>query len=367
MIVPPKIRAIAQQFELDCEVDGIEPHLQGHIHESYRIRTVDGANRHSYLLQRINPHIFPDPRALMENIDHVSAHIRAMVRAAGVPAADRRCLRVVHTCFQERYWPDEHGTAWRMYYFIENTHSHTRITRPGQAETAGRAFGAFQRHLTSLPAPRLHETLPHFHDTPLRYEALHVAARLDPAGRASSVASELSFAAERHGGAGVLAEPLRDGKLPERVAHNDAKLSNVLLDDQTGEALCVVDLDTVMHGTVLSDFGDMVRSMATPAAEDERDLALVTLDLERFEALAEGYLAEAAAFLTPAERALLVQAGWVITLEQGVRFLTDYLNGDKYYRTTRPEQNLDRARTQFRLVEQIEEHRGELERLIAAL
>ncbi len=367
MNVPPKIRTIAEQFDLNCEVDGIERYSLGHIHESYRVHTVDGASRHSYLLQRINPHIFPDPHALMENIDHVSAHVRAMVRAGGLAQADRRSLHVVHTPAKERCWIDEHGTAWRMYHFIENTHSHAAVTRPEQAETAGRAFGAFQRYLTSLPAPRLHETLPHFHDTGLRYEALHAAARADAAGRAASVAAELSFAAERRGGADVLTAPLREGKLPERIAHNDAKLSNVLLDDQSGEALCVVDLDTVMHGTVLVDFGDMVRSMATPAAEDEPDLSAVVLDTERFEALAEGYLAEVEAFLTPAERALLVESAWVITLEQGIRFLTDHLNGDTYYRTTRTNQNLDRARTQFRLVAQIEEHRGELERLIAAL
>ena len=235
---------------------------------------------------------------------------------------------------------------------------------PAQAEQAGRAFGEFQSLLADLPAPRLHETIPDFHNTPLRYAALERAIAADACGRVAAAQPEIEFVGRRRALAPALLDLHRAGEIPERIVHNDAKITNVLLDAATGAGLCVVDLDTVMPGLSLYDFGDMVRTMTSPTAEDETDLSQVEVQLPLFEALARGYLAAAGCFLNAAERAQLVTAGKLITLEQGVRFLTDFLSGDTYYKTQRPDQNLDRCRTQLKLVASLERHEVALTRLV---
>jgi aminoglycoside phosphotransferase (APT) family kinase protein len=237
------------------------------------------------------------------------------------------------------------------------------VETPGEAFEAAKAFGEFQRSLASLPPPRLHETIANFHNTPLRFAALEAAVSADKSGRVRGALPEIRFALDR----GEQADALLRAGLPERTVHNDAKLNNVLLDDATDKALCVVDLDTVMPGLALSDFGDLMRTATTRSHEDERDLNKVEMQFPLFEALARGYLAAASSFLTREEKRHLVAAGKIITLEQGVRFLADYLAGDRYYKIHREAQNLDRCRTQFRMLESIDRQQDEMERLVEAI
>ena len=276
-------------------------------------------------------------------------------------------LTLVPTHAGEPYHRDVDGSYWRLYPFIESTRVHEVVETAEQAREAGRAFGAFQRLLADLPGPRLHETIPDFHNTPLRFEALERAVQADACNRAAAAKAEIEFAARHRVLAGLLLDAHRRREIPERVVHNDAKISNVLFDQTTGEALCVTDLDTVMPGVALYDFGDMVRSMTCAAAEDETDLSKVEVRMPLFEALARGYLETAGAFLTPAERRQLVFAGKLITLEQGVRFLADFLNGDTYYKTQRPDHNLDRCRSQFKLLESIEQHEALMNRFVESV
>lgn len=360
------VTAIARQFACPGEFVGLTPHSGGHINDSYRAEFRTPSGSYWGFLQRINPAVFPDAEAITENLLRVTGHIAAKLQRAGSADWRRRVLTPIVSHDGRYFVRDQDNAAWRMFEFITDTRVHLQVRTPQQAEQAGEAFGRFQRQIADLPPPPLKEVLPGFHDTPARLAALDFAvtdAARDPrlAVRLAEVAAELRFIAARRAGGATLMNELRTGRLPLRSVHNDAKLSNVLLDAQTGEALCVTDLDLVMPGTVLFDFGDMQRSMLCAAPEDEPDLARVTIDPELFDALARGYLAATREFLMPRERELLVVSGIVITLEQGVRFLTDYLRGDSYYHTTRPNQNLDRARVQLRLVEQLETWRSEFE------
>jgi Ser/Thr protein kinase RdoA (MazF antagonist) len=334
----------------------------GHINRTFRITCAGDHGPVAFLLQCLNPAIFAAPDELMSNAVRVTQHVRAGLLRAGLDSS-RRVLSFVAARQGGWLHRDTQGHCWRAYRYIP-ARVQAELREPADAETAAHAFGEFQRRLVDLPAPRLHETLPGFHDTPQRYAALERAAAVDECGRVAHVAYELDFARARRAGADLLISQQRAGVLPERVVHNDAKLSNVLLDEQTGAALAVVDLDTVMPGLALYDFGDMVRSMACRAPEDA-EASRMAIDPELFAALSRGYLAEARTFLTPAERELLVPAGRLITLEQGVRFLTDYLCGDRYYRTQRATQNLERARAQFALVESLERQSREFEAMIA--
>lgn len=352
-------------FAVPGNLVAVQPLAGGHIHDSYVVTLEQNGRPTRYVLQRLNRRIFPAPAPLMENIRRVTRHVRDKLVAGGQRDVARRVLTLVTARDGAAWLRDGAGNAWRMFVFIPQTRSDESVTTAAQAELAGRAYGHFQSLLADLPEPRLHETLPGFHDTPTRYAAFDAAVAADAVGRVAAAAPEIAFVQERRALGGVLMDLLRQRDVPERVAHNDAKLSNVLLDATTGAPLCVVDLDTVMPGTALFDFGDMVRSMTCWAAEDECDLTRVAVRRDLFAGLAHGYLQATADFLTPAEREHLVQAGLVITLEQALRFLTDYLAGDVYYKTTRPHQNLDRCRVQLRLVASLEAQRGDLESLLA--
>jgi Ser/Thr protein kinase RdoA (MazF antagonist) len=251
--------------------------------------------------------------------------------------------------------------------FVERAQTFESVQSPQQAYEAGRAFGRFQHLLVDLPGKRLVETIPNFHHTRRRYDALLKAVQADQYRRVSTAAREIDFAMKHESMVDVLRKALDRGEIPERVAHNDTKFNNVMLDWETGEALCVLDLDTVMPGSVLYDFGDMVRTTTSPTLEDEKDLSKVVMQLPMFEALAHGYLESVAPFLTEAERAHLVFAGRLITFTIGLRFLTDFLSGDKYFRIHRPEHNLDRCRTQFRLVESIDQQEAAMQRTVKNL
>ena len=258
---------------------------------------------------------------------------------------------------------DDEGNWWRMYLFIEFARTYDIIENERQAYEAASAFARFQNRLADLPAPRLHETIPAFHNTLWRLKALDAAIAADVCGRKAEVAAEIAFVEERRAQCGRLLERQARGEIPERITHNDTKINNVMLDDVTGAGVCVIDLDTVMPGLALYDFGDMVRSATAAAKEDERDLSKVGSRIGMFEALARGYLSEAA-FLVPAEVDELVFSGRLITLTIGIRFLTDYLSGDVYFKTHRPGQNLDRCRTQLQMVRSMEAQADAMESIV---
>jgi aminoglycoside phosphotransferase (APT) family kinase protein len=355
------IGAAARQFQIDGEFRGATPYGSGHINDTWCAVFLEAGAPVRYTLQRINHHIFQRPAALMENIRRVTTHLAAQL--AGEPDAARRALTLIPARDGQAWHMDAEGNHWRAYRFIEQARTYDAVESPAQAFQAARAFGHFQELLASLPAPPLHDTIPDFHHTPKRFQALRQAIEADAAGRALLAKPEIDFALAHESIAGVLL----DANLPERVTHNDTKINNVLLDEASGEALCVIDLDTVMPGLAPYDFGDMVRTATCPAQEDERDLSRIAMQFPLFEALARGYLASAGGFLTKAEKRLLPFSGKLITLEIGIRFLTDYLGGDTYFKVHREGQNLDRCRTQFKLVESIERQEEAMERLVESL
>lgn len=359
--MPPDFRELVSNFCVYGEFCSAEPYGSGHINDTYCAVFHQAGRPVRYILQRINHFVFKNPVALMENIQRVTSHLAA--RVAGEAEASRRTLTLVPTHEGSAWHVDTKGNHWRMYLFIERAQTYDAVESPEQAFEAANAFGRFQKLLADLPLPRLHDTVPDFHHTPRRFAALEQALAADVAGRAAQAGPEIRFALRRKSMAGGL---LSAG-LPERVTHNDTKFNNVMLDDATGKGICVIDLDTVMPGLALYDFGDMVRTTTSPAAEDERDLSRVKMQFPMFEALLRGYLSAAGDFLTTAEKQHLAFAGKLITFEIGIRFLTDFLAGDVYFKVHRDGHNLDRCRTQFRLVESIEEQEQKMNRLVEKL
>jgi len=356
---------VSADFAFGGKVLSATPYGSGHINDTFLVLIEAAPNPRRFVLQRINHHVFKQPDLLMENVERVCAHAHAKLRAAGASDAHRRALRLIPTLKGKSWHVDDAGNRWRCYDFIEGATGHDVVRSAAQAEAAAKAFGAFQALLADLPGGRLHETIPGFHHTPGRYARFQAALAADTHGRAASAVPEIAFALARAHEVSVVVDALRDGTLPERVTHNDTKLNNVLLDDVTQEGVCVIDLDTVMPGSALYDFGDLVRTSTSPAAEDETDLSKVTMQLPMFEALVRGYLASARGFLTPREKELLPFAGKLITFEIGLRFLTDWLEGDTYFKIKRPSHNLDRTRTQFKLVASIEEQLPAMREIVA--
>jgi aminoglycoside phosphotransferase (APT) family kinase protein len=353
--------AAARQFQIEGELAAIAPYGSGHINDTYCAVFQQTGVPVRFILQRINTGIFRDPVALMENIQRVTSHLAA--RLAGETDGARRVLTVIPARDGCAWHEDPEGGYWRTYRFIEKARSYDAVESAAQAYQAAKAFGRFQQLLVDLPAPRLHETIPDFHHTPKRLAALEQALTADTAGRAILAKPEIEFALAHQ----PIASVLLDAGLPERVTHNDTKFNNVLLDDETGEGICVIDLDTVMPGLAPYDFGDMVRTTTSPALEDERDLSKVNLQFPLFEALLRGYLATAGSALSRDEKLLLPFSGKLITYNIGIRFLTDYLNGDHYFKVHREGHNLDRCRTQFKLIESIEQQEERMDRLISEL
>jgi len=348
----------ARQFQIEGDFLRATPYGSGHINDTYcAIFDQSGVSRRM-LLQRINTGIFGNPAALMENIQRVTSHLAAQLD--GQPDSTRRVLNLIPTRDGRAWHQDGEGNDWRAYCFIGNARTYDTVKSTQQAYEAAKAFGQFQKMLAGLASPRLHDTIPDFHHTPKRFAAFERALAADEANRASGAKAEVEFALTHQSIASVLI----DANLPERVTHNDTKLNNVMFDDTTGKGLCVVDLDTVMPGLALYDFGDMVRTGTSPVDEDEQDLDKVSMQFPMFEALARGYLEAAGSFLTEAEKRHLVFAGKLITFEQGIRFLTDYLAGDTYYKVHRQGQNLDRCRTQFKLIESMEQQEERMNFLI---
>ncbi len=353
--------AIVRQFRIDGELSAIAAYGSGHINDTYCAVFHSAGVPARYILQRINTAIFKNPPALMENIQRVTSHLAE--KLAGEPDSERRVLTLIPARDGRAWYEDAEGGYWRAYRFIEGARAFDAVESPQQAFQAAKAFGEFQKLLVDLPAPPLHDTIPGFHNTPKRFAAFEQAVGVDAANRTVNARAEIEFAFARQPIAGMLLE----ANLPERITHNDTKFNNVLLDDVTGEAICVIDLDTVMPGLTLYDFGDMVRTTTSLAAEDEQDLSRVSMQFPMFGALLRGYLSSAGSFLTDNETKHLAFAGKLIAFEQGIRFLTDYLAGDAYYKVHCTGQNLDRCRAQFKLVESIEQQEEQMNLLISQL
>jgi len=365
----PKIvlKDVACHFAILGDFLEAVPYGNGHINDTFSAIFDQGGTLVRYILQRINDRVFREPLKLMENIAHVTNHIRAKLEAEGVEDTSREVMTLVKTLEGKDCHVDGEGHVWRCYIFVEGAKSYDIIESPAQAFQAAKAFGSFQRNLMDYAGPRLHETIPSFHDTRVRFQALQRAIENDRCNRAQLAREEVSFALANEALVDSLLALKARGEIQERITHNDTKLNNVLLDDVTGEGMCVLDLDTVMPGLSLYDFGDMVRTATNPAAEDERDLGRIQVQVPMFEALARGYLEGMDGALSPAERDRLALAGRLLTFECGLRFLTDFLDGDTYFRVHREGHNLDRCRTQFALVRALEVQEERLSRYVRSL
>ncbi len=355
---------ILRQFDFSGHITDSHLCKYGHINETYVVRAGLNGRSDQFILQRINHHVFRQPRALMSNIMQVTRFLRKKIAAEGGDP-QRETLTIIPTRDGDLFHVTPDGDFWRAYRFIAGARTYMQADNLNLLYEAGRAFGRFMRLLDDFPAENLHETIPDFHHTPKRFEALMCAVDMDAQNRAYDARELIAQAQARLEKMSRISNALARGDLPQRVTHNDTKFNNVLIDDATGRGLCVIDLDTVMPGSALYDFGDFVRTGANTGAEDERDLTRVSLDMSRFDAIARGFLQETADALTPLEREWLPLSAWLLTFEVGMRFLTDYLEGDVYFRIHRPQHNLERARAQFRLAEIMEAQEAAMARIIA--
>ncbi len=347
----------ARQFS-DDQIVSIEPYGEGHINSTYSViyKTKKG-RPYRHLLQKINTYVFKKPDELMDNIIGVTEFLRPI-------CGERGTLTVIRTLDGKSYYEDGFGNCWRVYIFIEHATAYQQIENDSDFYTCGETFGEFQQLLAKYPAEKLHETIPNFHNTPSRFADLHKAIEENKAGRAELVKDEIDFVLARECKADAITSRLESGEIPYRVTHNDTKLNNILIDDESGKAVCVIDLDTIMPGAAAYDFGDSIRFGASTAVEDETDLSKVELSLHLFEVFSKGFLKSANSFLTPTEKDSLVTGAYLMTLECGVRFLTDYLNGDVYFRIHRENHNLDRCRNQFKLVADMEKKEAQMREII---
>ncbi len=352
MISEAHIKTVGSAFCIHGDFVRAAPYGGGHINDTFAVEYLQGGVPIRYIFQRINHQIFKDPALLMDNISRVLMHSHE--RLSDTEDASRRALTLIPSVKGQSYTVDDEGYYWRVYIFIEQATTYDVVENEKQAFEAARAFGNFQNLLVDIPGERLKETIPNFHDTPNRYCTLLSAIEADTENRAKNVKAEIDFVIKREPDTRIIVDGIHDGSIPERITHNDTKLNNVMIDDKTQEGICVIDLDTVMPGSALYDFGDLVRTSTSPALEDEQDLSKVFMRQTMFEALVRGYLSAAGEFLTARELELLPFSGKLITLEIGIRFLTDYLQGDTYFKTHREGHNLDRCRTQLKLVSSIE-------------
>jgi Ser/Thr protein kinase RdoA (MazF antagonist) len=357
------IESIVKHFCISGRLTDVHFLPTGHINDTYVLTAGNNGHTLRYLLQRINHTVFNDPCSLMRNVLRVTEHIRVRVREIDPERASRQ-LTVVPTAAGEGVHRDRNGNFWRIYNFIEGAVTYDKAESVERTFEAARMFGSFQRMLIDLPPPSLNETICDFHNTPKRLETFRHVCEKDPRSRAGNAKAEIDFAFDNAPVCDVLVNLADQGEFPVRVTHNDAKINNVMLDENTDKGVCVIDLDTVMPGLSVYDFGDMVRTAATSADEDERDLSKVSLDMSMFEAIVRGFADQGRYFLTPAEKEHLVLASKLITFEQFIRFLSDYLAGDVYYRIHRRNHNLDRSRTQMKLVRSIIEHQEAMNQIV---
>lgn len=351
------LKDVLAQFDVYSDV---APYGDGHINDTYRVKG------QPYILQRINTNVLKNPYEVMENIDLVTQYLREKIIAAGGDP-DRETITIIKTKDGKNFYEADKDHVYRMFKFIEGAKTYSKVESPQQLYNAAKAFGRFQTMLSDFPAEKLHETIPQFHYTPNRVQQLRDAIENDAAGRAASVQKEIEFALFRAAEADTIVKAMEDGSVPLRVTHNDTKLNNVMLDEKTGEGVCVIDLDTVMPGSMLYDYGDALRFGASTADEDETDLSKVWFDVNMFKYFSMGYLEEMKDVITEKEIELMPFSAKLLTYECGIRFLADYLNGDTYFKIHREHHNLDRARTQFKLVEDIENKTEELKSIITEM
>jgi hypothetical protein len=344
------VPGIVRQFAIYGEFSGASSFGCGHINDTFQSRWNQAGTIVRYTHQRINNRIFIHPDKVMENIVRVTEHITEKYRRAGEGDWSRRSLTVVPARDGKPWARDSEGGWWRTYLFIEGAHTLETTASCQEARFLGASVGLFQKQLADLPSPRLHDTIPGFHDMEKRYLRFYEALEKDACGRAKEALDEVDFVKRNEERGSVLIRALREGHIPERICHNDTKINNILIDDKDSKALCVIDLDTIMPGTSLFDLGDLIRTVTNRAQEDEKNLSTVEFDSAFFEALLEGYLSEAEEFLIDNEISLLAESGRNITQIMALRFLTDYLEGDHYYHTNRQDHNLDRCRTQIALI-----------------
>lgn len=347
-------------FGRDGDIISITQVTTGLVNATYLVGTETGKK---YMLQKINTYAFKNPDELMENIVGVTKYLREKIKEAGGDWT-RETLTFIRNKSGQYYYFDSKNDAWRLYKYIDNSFTYNKAETGDMFKDAGQSFGHFMNQLAEYPADTLHETIVDFHNTPARYTAFMKAVEDDVTGRMAEVLKEIKFVMDRKADTSKLTDLMEKGILPVRVTHNDTKLNNVLFDKNTKTSICVIDLDTVMPGLSAYDFGDSIRSGANTADEDETDLSKVSIDLAFFENYVDGYLSETANVLNDEEIRSLAFGAKLMTFECGMRFLTDYLNGDKYFRITYPEHNLDRARNQFRLVEDMEANMDKMQEIV---
>lgn len=355
---------VAMQFALEGELKELSVFGNGHINDTLRAtcELADGRTKR-YIVQRMNDGIFKNPDELMENVMNVTSFLRKKIIAAGGDP-DRETLNVIPTKDGKNYLTDENGDFWRCYIFIEDATSFDQVEKPEDFYNSAVAFGNFQRLLADYPAATLHETIKNFHNTVSRFADFKKAVEEDVAGRARDVQKEIQFVLDREADCHVICDALAKGELPLRVTHNDTKLNNIMIDNRTGKGLCVIDLDTVMPGSSLYDYGDSIRFGASTGAEDEQNLDLIWCDLELFEIYTKGYVEGCGGSLTETEIRMMPMGAKLMTLECGMRFLADHLQNDIYYKIHRENHNLDRARTQLKLVADMEAKWNEMNAIV---
>lgn len=357
------MQEVFQAFQFKGSLVSCERYGSGHINETYKLITEGEEGSKEYILQKINHQIFQDVPGLMKNIDGVTTFLRSkIVTENGDP--DRETLNLVPARDGMVYYQDRDKEYWRAYYFIKGASCYDAVERPEDFYESGKAFGRFQGLLADYPAEELTETIPNFHNTPVRFETFLKAVKEDVCGRAGQVAEEIRFLMDRESEMGIAMNMLKNKELPLRVTHNDTKLNNIMIDDVTRKAICVIDLDTIMPGFSMFDFGDAIRFGANTAAEDETDLSKVSLSLPLFEIYTKGFLEGCSGNLTENEVKMLPWGAKLMTMENGLRFLTDYLEGDHYFRIHREHHNLDRARCQIALALDMEKKWSEMEKIV---
>jgi Ser/Thr protein kinase RdoA (MazF antagonist) len=357
------IRDVIHQFAIEGGLVEFSPYGSGHINKTYLSVFNDGSIEKRYIHQWINPVVFLHPDRVMENVFKVTSYTRErIIQKGGDPF--RETLNLVPTVNGDHYLLTQDGNYWRTFRFIEGARTYDQATDDKQIYNASKAFGEFQVLLGEYPPENLQETIPDFHNTPKRFQKFVDVWQKDPKNRASGVMEEINLILRHENDVYQVIEKIKDGSIPLRICHNDTKLNNVMIDDVSGKGICVIDLDTVMPGSVLYDFGDSVRIGASTAREDEKDINKVGFDICLFEQLAKGYLDAAREFLSPEEKNLLAFSATLLTLEQAIRFLTDYLQGDQYYKISYPEHNLTRTRTQLKMVNEINRNFDSMERIV---
>lgn len=363
MEIEKKITEVIAAFAFPGTLLQMEPYGSGHINDTYRLTFQEEQGTKRYILQRMNTAIFTKPEELMENVQGVIAWLRRKIEENGGDV-NRETLNLLPAKAGGFSYTDGEGGCWRVYLFIEGATCFDQVENDRDFYESAVTFGHFQRLLADYPAQTLHETIPDFHNTVDRFAKFRAAAAADVCGRAASVQQEIQFVLDREAFAHVLVDQQKNGRLPLRVTHNDTKLNNIMIDNATGRGICVIDLDTVMPGLSVNDFGDSIRFGASEGAEDERDLSKVFCNLHLFEVYTRGFIEGCAGALTEAELDMLVTGAKMMTFECGMRFLTDYLEGDHYFKIHRKGHNLDRCRTQFKLLADMERREDELQAIV---